>query len=64
MDNGFSGKEGQRVPEMTETIVNSISERYIELFEHITGTDFCRSEDSEDIYERIETNINNMLARL
>ena len=64
MDNGFSGKEGQRVPEMTETIVNSISERYIELFEHITGTDFCRAEDSEDIYERIETNINNMLARL
>ena len=64
MDNGFSGKEGQRVPEMTESIVNSIPERYIELFEHITGTDFCRSEDSEDIYERIETNINNMLARL
>jgi len=64
MDNGFSGKEGQRVPEMTDAIVNSISERYIELFEHITGTDFCRSEDSEDIYERIETNINNMLARL
>ena len=37
MDNGFQGKEGQQVPEMTDEIVTSISERYIELYEHITG---------------------------
>ncbi len=35
MENGFQGKEGQKVPEMTPEIVNSISERYMELFEHI-----------------------------
>ncbi len=64
MDNGFSGKEGQKVPEMTDEIVTSISERYIELYEHITGTKFNKAHYSEDIYERIETNINNMLARL
>lgn len=64
MENNFSGQIGQNVPEMTDTIVNSISERYIELFEHITGTPFMRAEYSDDIYERIETNIANMLARL
>ena len=64
MDNGFSGKEGQRVPEMTDEIVNSISDRYIELYEHITVNKFDKADYSEDIYERIETNINNMLARL
>ena len=37
MENGFQGKEGQKVPEMTPAIVESISERYIELFENITG---------------------------
>ena len=37
MDNGFQGKDGQQVPEMTDEIVNMISERYIELYEHITG---------------------------
>ncbi len=64
MENNFSGKEGERVPEMTEEIVNSISERYIELFENITGNKFERASYDEDIYERIETNINNMMARL
>jgi phosphoribosylaminoimidazole-succinocarboxamide synthase len=64
MDNGFSGKAGQSVPEMTDDIVRSISERYIELFENITGNKFDKAEYSDDIYERIETNINNMLARL
>lgn len=64
MDNGFSGKAGQSVPEMTDDIVRSISERYIELFENITGNKFDKAEYSDDLYERIETNINNMLARL
>ena len=53
MDNGFQGKEGQVVPEMTDAIVQSISERYIELYEHITGERF-QFPASGDIAERIE----------
>lgn len=64
MENNFSGQTGQVVPEMTDEIVKSISDRYIELYEHITGNKFERAEYNEDIYERIETNIKNMLARL
>lgn len=64
MENNFSGQPGQVVPEMTDEIVNSISERYIELYEHITGVKFEKAQYGDDIYERIETNINNMLARL
>lgn len=56
MDNGFQGKEGQQVPEMTEEIVSSISERYMELFEHITGEKFQKA-DTEDIASRIEKNV-------
>ena len=40
MDNGFQGKAGQEVPPMTDEIVTSISDRYIELYEHITGEQF------------------------
>lgn len=64
MENNFSGQPGQVVPEMTDEIVNSISERYIELYEHITGVKFEKAQYEDDIFERIETNINNMLARL
>ncbi len=64
MENNFSGKPGQTLPVMTDQIVNSISERYIELFEKITGTAFVKAQYGEDIYERIETNILNMLSRL
>ncbi|NCB98768.1 MAG: phosphoribosylaminoimidazolesuccinocarboxamide synthase, partial [Bacteroidia bacterium] len=64
MDNNFSGQTGQEVPEMTDEIVRSISDRYIELYENITGSKFERAEYTDDIYERIETNILNMLARL
>ncbi|MEG1580671.1 MAG: phosphoribosylaminoimidazolesuccinocarboxamide synthase, partial [Bacteroidaceae bacterium] len=60
MDNNFQGKEGQNVPEMTPEIVNSISERYIELYEHITGEDFLK-EDTNQIAERIEKNVTNYL---
>src|SRR5690606_13864603 len=42
IENGFQGKDGQQVPEMTDQLVESISERYIELFEHITGESFQR----------------------
>lgn len=64
MENNFSGQQGQKVPEMTEEIVNNISDRYIELFENITGTNFDKVPYNSNVYERIETNINNMLARL
>ena len=56
MENGFQGKEGQQVPEMTEEIVRSISERYIELYEHITGEKF-EGDESEGLAERIEQNV-------
>lgn len=64
MANGFSGQAGQNVPEMTDEIVRSISERYIELYEHITGHRFEPAEYGEDPYSRIESNITNLLARL
>ena len=64
MANNFSGQEGQTVPEMTDEIVTSISERYIELYENITGSKFEKAEYTGDVYERIETNVKNMLARL
>ena len=64
MENNFSGQEGQQVPEMTDEIVESISERYIELYENITGSKFEKAEYTGDVYERIETNVKNMLARL
>ena len=64
MENNFSGQQGQQVPEMTDEIVDSISERYIELYENITGSKFEKAEYTGDVYERIETNVKNMLARL
>ena len=60
MDNGFQGKEGQQGPEMTDEIVTSISERYIELYEHITGEKFVK-EDTSNIAERIEKNVTEYL---
>jgi phosphoribosylaminoimidazole-succinocarboxamide synthase len=54
--NGFQGKEGQQIPVMTNELVQSISERYIELFEQITGEKFVRS-DVSDVLRRVEKNI-------
>ncbi|KAA6349161.1 Phosphoribosylaminoimidazole-succinocarboxamide synthase [termite gut metagenome] len=62
MDNGFTGKEGQRVPEMTDEYVSSVSERYIELYEHIVGEKF-KKETTEDIAGRIEENVMNFLNK-
>lgn len=59
--NGFQGKEGQKVPEMTDEFIKSVSERYIELFEKITGQNFVKS-DSKDALKRIETNIQKTIA--
>ena len=59
--NGFQGKEGQSLPEMNDELVESISDRYIELFEKITGTSFVRAETA-DITTRIEKSILDYLA--
>jgi phosphoribosylaminoimidazole-succinocarboxamide synthase len=56
MENGFQGKDGQQVPEMTPEIVAGISERYIELFENISGETFDKA-DIANISERIEKNV-------
>lgn len=63
MENGFQGRSGDVMPEMTRDIVESISERYIELYEHIVGEKFVRAA-ANDLEQRIESNVLNMLARL
>ena len=62
MDNGFQGKAGQKVPEMTPEIVESISNRYIELYEHITGEKFNK-ETHDDPEKRIEKNVMEYLSK-
>ena len=62
MENNFKGQHGETVPEMTDEIVNSISERYIELYEKITGEKF-KKENSEKLEERIFKNVNDFLKR-
>lgn len=54
--NGFQGKDGQQIPEMTEQYVNSVSERYIELYENILGEKFVKA-DVSNIEERIKSNV-------
>ena len=61
MAGGFQGKAGQQVPPMTDEVVEGITDRYIELYEHITGEPFVRHEE-EDVAGRIERNINAFLA--
>jgi phosphoribosylaminoimidazole-succinocarboxamide synthase len=63
MANGFQGKEGQKVPEMTDEFVNEVSERYIELYEKITGSKFIKA-DISNVPERIEENCIKFLATL
>jgi phosphoribosylaminoimidazole-succinocarboxamide synthase len=63
MANGFQGKEGQKVPDMTPEVVAGITDRYIELYEHITGVPFVKAED-DDLAARIEKNISNFLKNL
>src|SRR5574344_336919 len=60
MANGFQGKEGQKVPEMTPEIVKGISDRYIELYENIVGSKFVK-DDSQDVLKRLENNLNQWL---
>ncbi len=63
IDHDFMGKEGQVMPEMTDEFCESVSQRYIELYEHITGETFAKVQD-EDLAKRLETNVANYLATL
>ena len=61
MANGFQGQEGQQVPEMTEEVVNGITQRYIELYENITGEKFVPA-PAENVEQRIYDNVTKWLA--
>ncbi|MBW6500149.1 MAG: phosphoribosylaminoimidazolesuccinocarboxamide synthase [Bacteroidales bacterium] len=61
MSNGFQGRAGERVPEMTDDFVNAVSERYIELYEKLAGEQFIRT-DISNVAERIENNCKSFLA--
>jgi phosphoribosylaminoimidazole-succinocarboxamide synthase len=63
IENGFQGKEDQAIPVMSSEFVRSVSDRYIELYEHITGEQFIRQEDS-NLNARVERNITEALQRL
>ena len=62
IENGFQGKEYQEIPFMSEEFVNSVSKRYIELYEHITGEEFVKQE-VEDVLHRVENNILDYLSK-
>ena len=61
IDHNFMGKEGQQVPEMTDEYVNSVSDRYIELYEHIVGQKFNKADYHDDLAARIEKNVTEYL---
>ena len=63
MANGFQGQDGQQVPEMTEDIVNGITDRYVELYENIVGEKFVKAEGA-DILARIENSVTECLNNL
>ena len=63
IENGFQGQEGQNVPEMTDEYVNQVSDRYVELYENITGETFQRV-DTLDLVQRIEKNVRECLSGL
>jgi phosphoribosylaminoimidazole-succinocarboxamide synthase len=63
IENGFQGKEGQKVPEMNEAWVNEISERYIELYEKVSGDKFIKH-PTDNLKERVEKNILAALQKL
>ena len=63
IEKGFQGKQGQQMPVMTQNFITQVSERYIELFENITGETFVKTEVS-DVIKRIENNIMNCLSQL
>ena len=63
IDHDFMGKAGQKVPEMTPEFCDSVSARYIELYEHVTGQPFVK-ENENDLARRIEVNVLDCLKNL
>lgn len=63
IENGFMGKAGQQVPDMSDELIESISERYIELYERVTGLKFERT-DSVNLTDRIATNVLDCLDKV
>lgn len=63
IENGFMGKAGQQVPEMTDEFIRSVSERYIELYEHVTGQKFVPADES-DLSDRIAKNVLDCLTNV
>ena len=61
ISNGFQGKEGQQIPDMPESFIEEVSDRYIELYEHITGVKFEKA-DTSNIEQRILSNINEFIS--
>lgn len=61
IDHGFMGREGEQVPEMTPEFIQSVSDRYIELYEHVTGRKFVKADDA-DLAARIDANVSAWLA--
>lgn len=64
MERDFSGQDDQTIPEMTDEFVASVSERYIELFEQLSGKKFEKPSETSDPLERIKANVNNALKGL
>ena len=62
IENGFQGKEGQTIPNMTDQYIQTVSDRYIELFENIIGEEFIKA-DISDINSRIEKNVLDYLSK-
>jgi phosphoribosylaminoimidazole-succinocarboxamide synthase len=60
IENGFQGKEGQQIPEMSDAKILEISDRYIELYEQITGDAFIKG-TTDNVLDRIERNVTNFL---
>lgn len=64
IEHGFMGRQGEKVPEMTPDFVRSVSERYIELYEHITGQTFVKAPVEESLQDRIAVNVLDCLQNL
>ncbi len=62
IEHGFMNEPGQKMPEITDEYAESVSDRYIELYEHITGEKFIKADESDDISARIEKNVKEYLA--
>ena len=66
IDHGFMGKEGQKMPEMSDEFIRSVSDRYIELYERVTGQPFVKADESgtDDIERRIAVNVLDCLQNI